>query len=150
MLQSRTAHSLQSGPSEAIGPRGVRGWLLLFCALLLVYQPLSLAYIAPTILSSLPIRGAPTALLLAARVVCVALGIAAGLALAARQHTGVPLARVALVATTATDLFIYSTPFYPNYRLPGDTPYYIAASLLYSATWLTYLSRSQRVANTVG
>lgn len=133
---------------DGAAPRGVGGWLLLFCALLLVYQPLSLAYAAPTVLESLATRGLPTALLLAARVVSVALGIAGGLALVARQPAGVRLARVALVATTATDLFIYATPFYPNYRLPGDTPYYVATSLVYCGTWLTYLARSRRVANT--
>lgn len=129
-------------------PYGVRGWLLVLCGLLLIYQPISLAYVAPTILESLPIRGLPTALLLAARVVCVATGIAAGISLMARQRTGVHLARIALVATTATDLFIYATPYYPNHRMPGDTPIYVAVSLLYSGVWLAYLARSRRVSNT--
>ena len=132
---------------HALGLFGI-GWLLVLCALLLVYQPFSLAYVAPRILESLPIRGAPTALLLAARVVSVAIGIAAGLALIARQPTGVALARLALVATTVTDVVIYATPYYPSSRFPGDTPLYVAGSLLYGGIWLAYLSRSKRVANT--
>jgi hypothetical protein len=141
-------HHDQSDVATAPGPSGIRGWLLVLCALLLVYQPLSLAYVAPAILESLPIRGLPTALLLAARVLCVAVGIAAGIALVGRQRTGVHLARLALVGATATDLFIYATPYYPNYRMPGDTPFYVAASLLYGGIWLAYLARSKRVANT--
>ena len=65
-------------PQAPPRPAGVGGWLLVLCALLLVYQPFSLAYVAPRVLESLPIRGAPTALLLAARVISVAIGIAAG------------------------------------------------------------------------
>jgi len=46
------------------------------------------------------------------------------------------------------DLFVYSTPFVPNNRLPGTTPLFVIASLTYYAIWIAYLSRSKRVQNT--
>jgi hypothetical protein len=36
----------------------------------------------------------------------------------------------------------------PSNRLPGDTIWYIALSLLYHGAWLLYLVRSTRVRNT--
>ncbi len=94
------------------------------------------------------VRGAPVALVLVLRLLVVALGVAAGRALQAQRSGAVVLANVALVASAATDLFVYTTPYFPNNRLPGDTVYYVVASLAYHAAWLTYLFRSRRVRNT--
>ena len=130
------------------GPAGVRGWLLVLCALLLIWQPLSLGLAASNVLEALPIRGLPLALVLTLRMLVTAMGIAAGLALLARRGAAVALAKIALVASAATDLFVYSTPYYPSNRLPGDTIWFIAASLAYHIVWLVYLVRSTRVRNT--
>ena len=46
------------------------------------------------------------------------------------------------------DLFVYTTPFLPNNRLPGTTPLFALASLTYYAIWIAYLTRSKRVRNT--
>ena len=126
----------------------VGGWLLVLCALLLVWHPLSLGFVALSMLDRLPVRGLPLALVLLLRLLVTALGIAAGLALLARRGAAVTLAKTALVASAATDLFVYLTPFYPNNRLPGDTVWYVAASLAYHGVWLAYLFRSSRVRNT--
>ena len=131
----------QSSPS-------VRGWLLVLCALLLVWHPLSLGLAASSVLDRLPVRGLPLALVLMLRLLVTALGIAAGLALLARRGAAVALAKTALVASAAIDLFVYLTPFYPNNRLPGDTIWYVAASLAYHFIWLVYLFRSTRVRST--
>jgi hypothetical protein len=82
-------------------------------------------------------------------VVC-AFGIAAGLALLRRLPSAVTIAKAALVASAATDLFVYATPYFPSNRLPGDTPIYVAVSLAYHAIWLTYLFTSKRVRDTYG
>ena len=71
--------------------------------------------------------------------------MAAGRALQAIQPGAVTLARAALLASAATDLFVYTTPYFPNNRPPGDTIYYVAASLAYHGAWLAYLARSKRV-----
>jgi hypothetical protein len=129
-------------------PAGVGGWLLLLCRLLIIVQPLSLAVTAAGALGAVAVRGAPVALILVLRLLVAALGVAGGRALQARRPGAVALAKAALVVSAATDLFVYTTPYFPNNRIPGDTVYYVVASLAYHAAWLLYLVRSRRVRNT--
>jgi hypothetical protein len=123
----------------------VGGWLLVLCLLLLGWQPLSVAVSASGALDALAIRGLPLALILLMRIGVAAVGIGAGLALVKRRPGAVTLARAALVLTAAADLIVYTTPYFPNNRIPGTTPFYVATSLAYSGVWLAYLSRSKRV-----
>jgi len=129
-------------------PAGVRGWLLVLCLLLLVWQPITLGLAASNALDALAFRGLPLALLLMIRLLVAALGIGAGLALLARRGAAVAMARIALLASACTDLFVYTTPYFPSNRLPGDTVWYAAWSMAYHAVWLVYLFRSARVRNT--
>ena len=131
-----------------VGRSGVGGWLLVLCALLLVWHPLNFGLAASSALVALPLRGLPLALILAGRLLVTALGIAAGLALLSRRPAAVRLAAAALIASAAADLFVYTTPYMPSNRLPGDTVWFVAGSLLYHAAWLLYLVRSTRVRNT--
>ena len=126
--------------AEAVG-----GWLLLLCRLLIVFHPLALAITASGVLGSLSARGAAIGLILALRLAVVGFGIAAGRALQQAQPGAVTLAKAALLASAATDLFVYATPYFPNNRPPGDTVYYAAASLAYHGAWLAYLMLSRRV-----
>jgi hypothetical protein len=130
------------------GPVGVGGWLLVLCVLLLVWQPLSLGLLASGVLDDLALRGVPLALVLVLRVIVAAFGIAAGLALVNRRPGAVALAKTSLVASAATDVFVYATPYFPSNRMPGETPFYIAAALAYYIVWLAYLFRAKRVKNT--
>ncbi len=123
----------------------VGGWLLILSRVLVVLHPLSLAVTAAGALGALAVRGAPVALILVLRLGVVGFGMAAGRALQNLQSNAVTLAKAALLLSAATDVFVYSTPYFPNNRLPGDTMYYIAASLAYHAGWLLYLARSTRV-----
>ena len=125
-----------------------RGWLLVLCVLLLVWQPASLGLVASSVLDALAIRGLPLALVLVTRVLVAAFGIAAGLALLGRRAGAVTMAKVSLAASAATDVFIYTTPFFPNNRPPGDTALVVVASLAYYGAWMTYLFRSRRVKET--
>jgi Protein of unknown function (DUF2569) len=129
-------------------PRGVGGWLLVLCGLLIVWQPLSLGLVASSVLDALPVRGLPLALVLMARLLVTAFGIAAGLALLSRHPAAPTMARVSLTASAAVDVFVYTTHYFPSHRLPGDTPLFIAVSLTYYLIWVTYLSRSKRVRHT--
>src|SRR3990172_2833390 len=117
------------------------GWLLVLCALLLVYQPISLALAASLALDALLVRGLPMVLVLVARGLVTAFGIAAGLALVGRRTGAVTMAKSSLVLSAATDVFVYTTPFVPSNRLPGTTPLYVAGSLAYYSIWLAYLFR---------
>ena len=124
---------------------GVGGWLLLLCRLLVVFHPLSLAVTASGALGALSVRGTAVALILILRLVVVGFGMAAGRALQRLQPGAVTLAKAALLASAAADVFVYTTPFFPNNRQPGDTTYYVAATLAYHAAWFGYLVRSKRV-----
>ena len=128
----------------------VGGWLLLLCRFLLVYQPLSLAFSASIALNSLPTRGPKVLIAVAVRVIAAGIAVGAGLALTNRSPGAVTLAKVALVVSAASDVFILTTPFYPNNRPPGDTPLYVVGSLVFHGAWLAYLVRSKRVARVYG
>jgi Ca2+/H+ antiporter len=123
----------------------VRGWLLLLCRLLVVFHPLSLAVTASGALGALSVRGTAVASILILRLIVVGFGMAAGRALQHVQPGSVTLAKAALLASAAMDLFVYTTPYFPNNRVPGDTPFYVAATLAYHGAWLLYLTRSERV-----
>jgi len=127
---------------------GVGGWLLLLCRLLIVYQPVTLAFAASSALGSLSVRGSPLVAAIVVRVAVTALSVAAGLALTNRHPGAVSLAKAALLASAACDIFVYTTSYFPNNLPPGDAPLYVAGSLLYHAGWLLYLLRSRRVRNT--
>ncbi|HEY7287758.1 MAG TPA: DUF2569 family protein [Vicinamibacterales bacterium] len=129
-------------------PRPVGGWLMLLCRLLLVYQPLSLALSASAALDSLPTRGPKVLVAIAIRVIVTGVNVAAGLALTNRAPAAVTLAKVALLLSAACDVFILTTSFYPNNRPPGDTPFYVAATILYHGVWFSYLVASKRVKQT--
>jgi hypothetical protein len=133
-----------STPRSSLG-----GWLLLLSRLLIVAHPLLFAAVAPGWVAALPIRGRPLALMLVARLMVTGVGIAAGVALTRRQAGAVTLALVALALSGALDLFMLTTSYVPNNRMPGDTPFYIAASLAYHSGWIVYLLRSRRVRETL-
>ena len=130
------------------GPDGVGGWLLVLCALLIIWQPLSLAFVAAGSLAAVSARGFPAVLILLIRIAVTGFGIAAGIALLGRRPAALTMVKTSLTATAVTDVFVILTPFFPNNRIPGDEPFYVAAALIYYGVWMTYLLRSRRVSNT--
>lgn len=115
---------------------------------MIVWGPLSLALITSNVLTALSVRGSSLAIILVVRVLVTAFGISAGIALATRRGPAVAMAKASLLLSAATDVFIYTTPYFPNNRMPGDTPIYVAASLFYYGLWFVYLIRSKRVRTT--
>ena len=111
----------------------------------MVWQPVSVGLTASGALESIALGGFPLVLVLMLRLLVASFGVAAGLALFGLRAGAVTLARVALIASMATDLFVYLTPYFPGNRAPGETPIFVAASLTYHAGWILYLSRSRRV-----
>ena len=114
------------------------------CVFLLIVQPIVVGLAASASLDAALIRGIPAMLLLILRLVVTAVGVGAGLALAGRRIGAVSFARFSLITSAATDLIIYITPFYPNRRAPGETPIWIAGTVLLYGGWLLYLAWSQR------
>ena len=131
--------------SQQDAPRRVGGWLLVLCRLLIVLHPLSLAVTASNVMNALFVRGAPVAIVLLMRLAVVAFGVAAGRMLQNVRPGAIELARVALLASAALDVFVYTTPYFPSNRMPGDTTFYVIASLAYHGAWIAYLARSKRV-----
>ena len=129
--------------------KAIGGWLLILCLLLLVWQPISVGLAASRSLGVLSASGFPAILILLARLLVTSVGVAAGLALLGRRPGAVALAKVSLLLSAATDLFVYTTPYFPNNRAPGETPLYVLGSLTYYTAWLIYLHRSKRVKNTL-
>lgn len=125
---------------------GATGWLRLLCGLLMWWEPIAFAMVAAGAFNAVSVRGAPVALVLLARTVAAALCVAAGRALLDRRPSGPTLAKVALGLTGAVHVFAYVTPYFPSNRMPGDTPLYVAATLVYYGGWLVYLFRSRQVA----
>jgi len=129
-------------PSE---PDGVGGWLLLLSRWFVVGQPILFAFTAASALGALAIRGLPLALLMVARLLVTAFGLATGLAITSRRPAAVTMATVALIVSAAADVFTLTTSIWPSNRMPGDTPLYIAGTLAFHAAWVVYLLRSKRV-----
>jgi uncharacterized protein DUF2569 len=127
---------------------GIGGWLALLCLLLLVWRPLNLAIVTAGTLGSLTFRGLPMALVVVAQLLVTGMGVSAGLALINRSRGAARFAMWSLILSACMDVFVYSTSFLPNRRMPGTTPAFIAASLIYHGVWIAYLSRSKRVRNT--
>jgi hypothetical protein len=129
-------------------PSGIGGWLLVLCLLLLVWRPVSSAFVGSQALSALSVRGPSLAVALIVLTLVTAFGVAAGIALLARRGPAVGMAVAALMLSAALDLVIYTTSYFPSNRMPGDEVFYVAASLIYHGAWLAYLFASRRVRNT--
>jgi hypothetical protein len=128
---------------QPVGPQ-VRGGLLILGVLLLIWEPLRTALAAGLALQNLHVRGVPMLVVLLLRVGVAGLSVAAASTIFRRAPHGLTLAAAALGAAAAVDLFAYLTPFFPNNRAPGDTPLYIAASLIYNGAWLTWVLRARK------
>lgn len=120
-------------------------WLTLLCAWLAIWQPVNLAAVAAEALTALPVRGWPLGVLLLVRVIVTALGMAAARSIWERRAGALTLARTAIALSGAVQLFVYATSIAPNNRMPGDTPFYAAATILVHGGWLIYLAASARV-----
>ena len=138
-------HDNQLHPGILVNTMKVRGWLLLFCGLLLVWQPISLATTMSGLVDELSARGAGLGVILLARLLGAGLGIAAGLSLFQLRPGAVSIAKASLVFSAIVDITVYATPYSPNNRPPGDATIVLAVSLIYYAVWFVYLMRSKRV-----
>jgi len=125
--------------------RSVRGWLLVLCALLLVWQPLSIGLTVAGLVERLSSRGVGLAMILLARLLAAAFGIAAGLSIIQLRPAAVIMAKASLLFSAIVDVLVYATPYAPSNRPPGDATIILAGSLIYYGAWFLYLLRSARV-----
>lgn len=130
--------------SENIG-----GWLLALCAVLLVWQPAQFAVAATIAIEAVRVRGAGVLIVLMARLIVTAFGAAAGFAIMRRRRAAIGMTIAALLAAAAVDVFVELTSFFPTNRMPGDAPFYAAASAAFHGGWAVYMARSSRVRRTL-
>lgn len=124
---------------------GIGGWLLVLSRLLILWQPVVIGLATAQALGAISVRGTTVMLIVLARALTAAFGLAAGLALSRRHHGAVRLAQLSLAASAAVEILAYVTPSFPNNRGPGETPFWVLGTLLYYGGWLAYLLRSKRV-----
>jgi hypothetical protein len=134
-------HSMRAEPEQIVG-----GWLQVLCRLLTVWEPILFAIAAAGASNAVSVRGLPVVLMLAARLMTVALCVAAGRALSGARSSGPALAKAAVSLSAAVQVLAYVTPYFPSNRPPGQTPIYVVATLAYYGAWFAYLMRSKRVA----
>jgi hypothetical protein len=121
---------------------GTRRWpLTLLAVLLVVWEPVSFALYASSVVARLPQRGTYAILWLAARIVVVGIGIAAGLALWNDRPGAIVLARLAVAASAAAVIVGWMTSALPDNRPPGAALPVTLALIAYNAAWLVYLFR---------
>lgn len=136
-----TAHSPQSG---------IRGWLLVLCLLLAVWEPASLAMVAASRVASMATGDAASTVVLAARLFVTAVGVAAGIALWRRQPPAVALARAALVLSGLEGVARIASRYGASTAPPGTRLPLALFVVAYTAAWLVYLQKSKRVKATYG
>lgn len=118
-----------------------RGWTLVLCLILLVWQPLTFAVEAAATMRSLGMRGAVGLLELTLHGAVAATSVAGGMALLQRSPSGTLLASVALVGIAVTAVQALYWTVLPNYTFPTDRLPIAAAIVLHSAVWLFFLNR---------
>jgi hypothetical protein len=124
---------------------GIGGWLLVLCRLLTFWHPVIVGLSAVRTITSVSILDRPVQLILLARVLATAFGVAAGLALRGRRPGAVRMATAALLLAGGTHLLQYLTPHFPHNRAPGETFVWVLGAMMYYGAWLIYLQRSKRV-----
>jgi hypothetical protein len=122
----------------------LKGWLLVLSRALIIWEPLEFAVAASGALNAVAVRGLPVVLVLAVRLAATVLSMAAARSLSSRDPRSPTLAMVALGLTGAIRLFAYLTPYFPSNRLPGQTPFYVAVTVVYYGGCLAYLAWSKQ------
>jgi len=112
---------------------------------LIIWEPLEFAVAASGAFNAVAVRGLPVVLVLAVRLAATVLSVAAARSLSSRDPGSPTLAMAALGLTGAVRVFAYLTPYFPSNRLPGQTPFYVAATVLYYGGCLAYLAWSKQV-----
>jgi len=121
------------------------GWLLLLCAYLGMWRPLTLASEVSATLGSFGMRGPVGAAELLAHAAVTALAVAAGWGLWVGNPRAPVFAEVALVACAAASVQSLYWTRLPHNTMPGDRLPLALAAIAHAAGWITYLRKSRRV-----
>jgi hypothetical protein len=108
--------------------------------LLVAWEPVTLSVYASGVVDRVIERGALATLVLLARVVVAAVGIAAGLALWNDRPRSVAFARLAVILSAAATLLAAVTRALPTGAPPGVAGPLLALTLAWDAAWIAYLT----------
>lgn len=122
-----------------------RGWLLVLCAVLVLWRPLDFAFELPSALPSLGMRGAAGAIELLFHGAVAALSVAAARALWSALPAGPPFAAWALIASAAASIQSLYWSVLPHQTSPGSELPLATLAGAHAVLWLVYLKRSRRV-----
>lgn len=122
-----------------------RGWLLLLCAYLAVWQPLTLAAAVSTTLDSLAMRWPEGVIELVAHAAVVSLAVAAGWAFWINNPSAPLLAQIALALCAVVSVQSLYWSWLPDDTMPGDRLPLALLAIAHAAGWIGYLRRSRRV-----
>ena len=122
-----------------------RGWLLLLCIILFVWQPLNFVAELAATGPSLDMRGVRALAELMIDGAVAVLSVAAGWSLWVRVPHGPTLAVLALIGAAATGVQSLYWSVLPGQTKPGDELPLALAQVAHSAAWIAYLRRSRRV-----
>jgi len=128
----------------------VRGWLLLLCILLTIWNPATLAFLAASRVSDAGSMSAWTLTLIAVRLVVTSVGVAAGLALWHARTGAVKLAEASLLLSSIEAAARLSTSAGVNEAPPGTRLPLALVLIAFNAVWYFYLKKSRRVRTTYG
>jgi hypothetical protein len=122
-----------------------RGWLLLLCAFLFVWEPRKLAGELSASLGTLQMRGPAAVVELIAHVVVAGIAVAAAWALWIGNPRAPAFAIVALAASAAAAVQSLFWSSLPGQTMPGDHLALAIMAVAHAAGWIAYLRLSRRV-----
>jgi hypothetical protein len=121
-----------------------RGWLLVLCVVLFVWQPLNFSAEVATTLPTLAMRGWPGVLELAVHGLVAAASVAAGWAIWQANPVGPSLALLVLAGSALTGIQSLYWSALPHNTFPADRLLLALLVAGHSCAWMAYLRRVPR------
>ena len=122
-----------------------RGWLLLLCAFLFVWEPLRFAGDLSGSIGTLGMRGTPGIVELAAHAASAMVAAAAAWALLIRNPRAPMLASIAVAASAMVTVQSLYWSYLPGNAVPGEPLPLSVVAIAHAAGWIAYLRKSRRV-----
>jgi hypothetical protein len=122
-----------------------RGWLLILCAYLAVWQPMSFASEVTATLPTLGMRGTAGVLELVAHGAVAAIAVAAGWGLWVGNPGAPGMAEIAILLCAAASVQSLYWTRLPHDVMPGDRLPLAVLAMAHATGWMMYLRKSRRV-----
>jgi hypothetical protein len=122
-----------------------RGWLLILCAYLVVWQPISFASEVTTALQTLGMRGWVGVAELVAHAAVTAIAVAAGWGLWLGNPAAPSISAVAVLLCAAASVQSLFWTRLPHDVVPGDRVPLALLAMAHATGWMMYLRKSRRV-----